>query len=468
MSNVPSTYFRRCWRLAVPAAILTAAGWLVALGGPAQLVAVGAAVFVLAAVGLRPWVGAGMLTILVAAALDDLQRLPGSPGISATRVLALIVVSAWLLDTAARGRRFRVPLVAGLLFALALCSGAGALSAGAPAIRIVQALSFVGYGLLVIIIADRFTDSDRYRVAMKAFVLLAALIGIVAAVQFYSGRTLFGPLLGSSALQSGGAEFLGSFAGRSLGTATNPNAGALVPVIAIPLAVALILTERRGRVVWAGALTLCLSHVVFSLSRSAWLAVIVSGILLVILLGARWWWTLGALAIGASALVLLLMPAGMSDVVVQRIAPSTPDAAIGVRRAAVIQALPEFVYRHGVFGVGPGGEGFAAFVDEVVGVSATPHNIVVGVFAAGGVIGLVVYLTALGLLVHQGAVAMSVASPAGRILQAGLLVAVVAWQVHGIFHNYLTSVLGWYMIAMASAHAGVLLRQERAQCSSAV
>jgi hypothetical protein len=401
------------------------------------LIAVGAVIAV--QVIRNPW--QGILLIAVIAPLNDLQRLPSLPQLSLVRILTALVALSFFLGGMIRNRALRFPTVvfAAFFLAVVLVVSSVVNSYRYP-VNWTSIIGLILYAGLLFLIVNSVTLPKHVLQICRALVISSGAIGLLAIVQFMTGRTIFPSLLEQEVLEKGG-----SIVGRALGTASNPNAGSLVPLLAIPVGLALLLNTKSfvWKALLLAAVSLCGIHLVLSLSRSAWLGCAFSIIVLFALLHNRRVMRLFLVGVLVFLVVSVFVP---MDVLIHRLGLSgfevTKLNPYESNRGALYRVLPEFIGENWPLGVGS--ENFSTAVSRHMPMEIGPHSIPVRLFAEGGVVGLFVYLWLIFCGVWPPP---RTRSPYGY-LAAGLFASFLAWQVHGLFHSHLNWVVGWLVLGL--------------------
>ncbi|MBB5082094.1 O-antigen ligase family protein [Nonomuraea endophytica] len=397
------------------------------------------------ALALRPrsplremdWQRPSVLAVLAVALVcvpQQRAQLDSSFNVTAADVAAGCLVVAALVH--ALRARLRLPRRAYLLAPPAVAVTAATLAS----VDVVAALpGFVRYLEIFVIVPLAMAivvrdEVDRRLVA--AAVLGAALVqALLGCWQAYSGS---GASYGGQSIRA-----VGTFGAVDvMGMATVVCYGAIV-------ALALVLTTRgRPRVAAALVLIVLLAALVLSLSRGAWLAWLMAGVVMILLSGSRR--AVGGALAGALVLGLVVLGGWGSGTVTQRLASMTsvasqPDQSVN-DRYGLWETAGGMWHDHPLLGVGP--RGFAAWRDNYapLHVSASsdtadpvngfqrqelrsPHNMYLLVLSEQGLLGLTAFaLMWAGLAVWAAKRARRGRTPAQKA--AGLCAAgFLTWQL---------------------------------------
>lgn len=240
--------------------------------------------------------------------------------------------------------------------------------------------------------------------------------------------------------------------GRVFSFFENPNAFANILVYFAPLMFALTFYGKRGwhRLLFAGAFLLCFLAIFMTGSRGGWLALAVSGLVLVLFLCPRW-----------VPLFLLLIPATVpfwpASITSRLMTIFSSDSSIN-GRTYIYTAVARIIGSNWLLGVGLGTWALrwaVAYYDTYF--AAFPfihaHNVYMQVWAESGIFALIAFLGA--LIVPLAGAAQAVkhsASATLRAMAAGCASGIIGFLVFGITDYAWTypriMVLFWFLFAM--------------------
>lgn len=314
-------------------------------------------------------------------------------------------------------------------------------------------------GALLMLLVDERTNLRSTLGLFLGGVMGATFLGWV---QFLTGSsptsTLFG--LAAQNAQTAGAAVIETADGRWLrayGTFPHPNIfGGYLAVAVIALAwLVRFLDKKFQRVLWIPTILLS-STLLITFSRSAWLGLIVSFLLLVVLLWRRKRLPpRHAKTIVAIGLVTLLATVALFHTqVFARFNPQLRVEAISVEeRTGQYTTFGEVFFSHPLIGVGPAGYVFALasrFPDQSVWTYQPIHNTPLLILSELGVLGLAALIYFL-MRIDQVNSAVS-KTPGGMFgLTLGVCLLVIS-----LFDHYLWSL--WPGLALTGLSLGFILR----------
>ncbi len=204
----------------------------------------------------------------------------------------------------------------------------------------------------------------------------------------------------------------------------------LVPLIAISSAIALHWPGRRERIVAAGFSVVSVICVLLSFSRGGYLAL--AAVALGLALSHRWRWFLiaGGLVVGV---ILMQIPVIASRVRTD-IDPSNPHNTL-VGRFHLWSVTLHMLRDHPLFGAGL--SGFSTTIGPYwnptnIDRFTYPHNIVLNFWTETGILGVIAFGWILVVGFRHAWVGWRHASPEWRVINLGVLLALLAVVVHGL------------------------------------
>lgn len=411
-----------------------------------------AAIIMLIALSQNLWLG--VVAVAILAPLNDLQRIPGIPAISAIKLIGLLMLLVFAGQAAVKRRRIRLTNVGWPLLMLALTLLIASLLS-LQSRSVMAWTSMLSYLLFFLIAVNEVRSSKQIDQIARLSVLMAGAVGVFAVLQFFLGRTIFPPwLLNYAELRFAGAEVT-----RVLGTATNSNAGALVPALALPLAAALLSGERsrKWQLLLTFAIIFMVLHLALSFSRSAWIGAAGGLLFLLLILGrSQVRWILLLLALLALAALALSFVDLQTSALLSRL--ESINLSANQDRIDIYSVGLEIFRDNFLFGVGL--QNFGQVYSEYVGTYKTPHNMFIATVAQGGLMAFLSLVWIGAATVFNAIRVWKVAPIHERILHMALLAGLVSWWVMGLFNSYLMWIGGWILIALLAAHASVVMRLE--------
>jgi hypothetical protein len=367
-----------------------------------------------------------------------------APVLLAAALLVRTLTGAEAPAVPAEWRRFAV-----YGFALALT----VIAARDPGSAMGELTDFVGFALLALVVLVLVDSPAMLRRAMWAVVGALAVLAVLTIFQQLTKR--YGDTFGGLATVTPDRDGL-----RSNGP-ISANYFAEVLAAASPLAwyLAASARARAERVAAIVSSALLLWAVVYTLSRGAFVAIVVVGVIAALLRGVRLA-RLGLVAAGAVAVAIVLLPATVTDRVGDLGALTegtrTTDTSLRGRLGENLAALEMFA-DHPVLGVGPDNFElqYAAYAQRI-GLDPRPevrgaHSLYLESLAETGLLGTLPFLALLGLGVRSSWRRRGQLTGAPALLVEGCCLGLVAFLVcaltlHLTYPRYL-----WIFVALAFA-----------------
>lgn len=335
--------------------------------------------------------------------------------------------------------------------------------------------AFVSEGIgLYLLITNTVRSSALLRYIVWVLLLVGAALG---ALSFYQeitetyGNSYFG-FAQTEAAETGLTE---TGLARLAGPIGEKNRYAQIMLMLVPLAL-LRFTAERSRWLKVGALVcaaLAAIATALTFSRGAALAL---AIIFAVMLALRYIRISHVVAaVGLAALVFLAVPAyaerltSIADVgalLSDEPAGSNVDNSVLSRATENLTAIQVFA-DHPVVGVGPGQypNYYRDYADEI-GVSVKAenreaHNLYLGIAAETGLVGIVMFMGAVGATLMQLMRARTRAlatRPDLAAIAAGFMLALVGYLASGMFLHLSYARYFWLVLALAGAAAAVILR----------
>ena len=482
-------------RLALVVAALVGAGVLgSAAGRSPYAVALGLVGAVLAVLVLRRPVAAALvaLFVLYSNAAVVAVNVHGVPGVAA-RLPVLLLVVPLIRDLLMRRERVQwSPATTwAAVFSLAYLTSAALSPTVSDTSEAVITLLVEGLGLFLVL-SNVIRDVAVLRLCLAAVVCAGAFVASLSVLQFVTGnywRDFLGMAQINDAFVAGSADWLLYADGavpegqpRLAGPIGEANFYALVLVVLLPYAIYLFRTSRTllERLVWAGATTCLLGGVLLTYSRGALLAmtatVVVLALLRVIPRSSLLWLA----GVGAAALALvpdLGSRVGELSTALHlnnsSASGQVADAAARGRFSEMVAGLKVFS-DYPVLGVGP--DQFPAYFQAYAGNvgggvhvgdgERQAHNLLIGLAAETGIIGLVAFLGLATSIVVPLVVLRrdrSIAPLPTAALASLMLFGCASMFLHMAFLRYM-----WMHLALAAAVAVVCRRAAEEPAAAAI
>jgi O-antigen ligase len=402
------------------------------------LVALGIAVLAL----LRP-----IWAICLAIALIPLETVSASFqnfALSPAEFVAAVTAATWLMRRAATGGpSVRSPLTVPLLAVLAI--HVPGLFLATEQFAVVKEL-LVWSALFVLFLAVVADEDERTPMLIAGAIATAGgIVGLIAVLKTAGSNQV-------------AVQFGGNVSERATGSFSAP--GLLGPFVAItlPLQLLLMVKARSGLVRLGGLLAMLftLGALALALTRSAFVAVAIAGVWLLVT-----WRPARRLALALILLLTLLIVAGFnpadrilnSRTLVDRVASiSSPEGHTARLRFQVWSRTPRMIEDYPVFGVGADNyrEHAAEYRLTYPGVPSHAHNIPLTVAAEFGLIGLLVLVWVAWALIAALSRALKTDKEPDRSIAVAVAAAFLAIAVDGIF-DYAFSANAFFLIVMALA-----------------
>lgn len=329
----------------------------------------------------------------------------------------------------------------------------------------------------VLVLIDR---DHRYRVAMWAIIVVAATLATFTFAQWVTDSdalTFFG-FAGPRERELSGASDIA----RAVGPLGNPNAYAQLLVIAIPLAFERFLHEPRLRLrlVALASGSLATAAAVLTFSRGGFLALLVIGAVLVVRFRRRWIPVIGVAAIAFLALGVLQGTYTSRIGSIARVLPGVSSDEVAdpsiEGRAALMRIGLDMWGDHPLLGVGSANYPVryveynrSVGIDPALG--RYPHDLPLEVAAETGLVGLAVWLALLVAAIRSMWRTRSRLKARARPdlvgLIDGVLIALIGFEVTGLFQNNAYPMVHWLLLALCFA-TPALLRDDRSGEGSAL
>lgn len=322
---------------------------------------------------------------------------------------------------------------------------------------------FVSEGLLVwFLIINVVLDRRSMERAMTALVVAGGAMGVLVAIQFFTG-SFTRDLLGFAQVEESQLDLFktrNGYTPRLSGAIGEKNRFAQVMVITLPIALVMA-RGRRGRdaAVYLVSAAFIMIGVAFSGSRGGAVGVV---LVVVALVAVRAISVRNLVVAGlAIAGLLLLLPTYRGRVassvsIGEGVSSSEVDGATLSRITSNIAAFDMFV-DHPLLGVGPGGYPFRyESYAELIGLKVRdgtrqPHNLYLHIASELGFAGLVVFLAMFGTLIWRLWVMSRDDARRGVVdpVRAGMLGSLVGYAATGVFLHLSFERFFWVLLALS-------------------
>jgi len=383
---------------------------------------------------------------------DTIMRLYHIPSLLQP-IIALSAVAVWIgreKFRPAEAMQFGAPIFFAVYAVVMLSTSIWAVDPSVTDGRVTEAVKALFICVLVTSLAASWSALRR---GLDAMVIAATFLSAISVVQLTTGR--FFTILGGLVEPQSGNIYGELALPRASGPPVNdPNFYGRILLIAVPLAVALGIYEKRWprRLAYFGAAAIVSAAVLFTYSRGAMLALGVVGVLL--LLAMHISPKTIALAAAAGVVLLMLLPSEMAErrlSTLKTLAPgessARKDTSIEMRKLYALSAWKMFE-THPLTGVGAGHfplqywryatrVGSSDYNYSPPGYHAFPHNIYLEVAAETGLPGVIAFFGAIATVFVTLRRAQWRLSRAGQRRQAfvvtGIAIAIAGYLAASIF-----------------------------------
>ncbi|MDD4772456.1 MAG: O-antigen ligase family protein [Eubacteriales bacterium] len=373
-----------------------------------------------------------------------------------TALMVLYVAGCYILKLIRGKRVFRFEILDGAVALFLLLTLLGGIFTVSVSVSLEYALIYGCYLISYFLVVNLIRTDKWVRRCVGAFISSSVIVSLVGIYQH---------LLGTASTRWQDLEMFTGMGGRVISTFENPNVLAEYLIMAIPFAVALLLTRRswmsRGAMIVACGMGLaCL---VFTMSRGAWLGFI-AGMLVFLLIYSRR--TLVMLFLGSFAIPLLpfVLPA---DIVrrftsIGNMADSSTAYRVNIWNGS-IDMIRDFLWG----GIGAGRGAFTIVYPSytLAGIESAPHshNLYLQITIELGIFGLIAFLAVVFLLALSTFTFLSKKPPVdaghgsgeARLVCAAGFAGITAILVQGmtdyVWYNYRIFLIFWLVAGLTAA-----------------
>jgi len=395
----------------------------------------------------------GLYLIAAITPLNQLQQFDIPLFSSVIRVIGAITLVSFLIHhfVAKKDRLIKTEL----FFPLAIFVFAyvvGLFRAYDPKSALELLISLTMYFLLFLLVTNLVKDQKTTKRMLSVFIIVATGLALFGIVQYFRGETLFPPEMGRfGAFDVGSQSVI-----RVVGVFRNPNAFAYNYVLVIPLIIGILLIEKRGlyRLIIMGLLGLCTFCLFITFSRSAFLALWVS--ILIILYFIKGYQKVIAVAslLGVFVILYIFSP-NILHILKYRMSP-TVDMGIEQRIELVKGGIDIFL-THPFIGAGIGNAPtiLGRYLYEY---SHGPHNNLVAVLVETGLLGFIPFILIFIMFTKKILNVMSKArDDNSKIILTVILASIWGYFVNGLFHTSIGYGLWWMILGLGMVQANFVL-----------
>ncbi len=397
----------------------------------------------------------GLYLIAAITPLNQLQQFDIPLFSSVIRVIGAITLVSFLIHhfVAKKDRLIKTEL----FFPLAIFVFAyvvGLFRAYDPKSALELLISLTMYFLLYLLVVNLVKDQKTIKRMLLVFIIVATGLALFGIVQYFRGETLFPPEMGRfGAFRLGKQRIV-----RVIGVFKNPNAFAYNYVLVIPLIVGILLTEKRRlyQGIIMGLLGLCTFCLFITFSRSAFLALWVS--ILIILYFIKGYQKVIAVAslLGVFVILYIFSP-NILHILKYRMSPTVHDIGIEQRIELVKGGIDIFL-THPLIGAGIGNS------PTILGrytydYRHGPHNNLVAVLVETGLLGFIPFILIFIMFTKKILKAMcKTNNRSSRIILVSILASIWGYFVNGLFHTSIGYGLWWMVLGLGIAQAYIVER----------
>jgi O-antigen ligase len=293
--------------------------------------------------------------------------------------------------------------------------------------------------LLLSMLAAMRLSEEQIRTVLRLLAASIVLQGLIACIQFMTGKDIGLGFLGEQAIVEEQIGF--AYKARAVGTIGHSNILAYFFEISLPLMLAMLLTVRgvHERLIYLCALGAGLAGVLATLSRAAWIAVPLTMLPVFLHFYGRRLWRLrtavfgmGLLVLGSVALVIAWPT--ISDRLF------SDDAGSADARAPLNEAALSLIEQFPMFGVGLNNLGNAFPLYDtthnarVLGpINHVVHNLYLYVMAEVGIVGFLAFLWSFAAALALGWLMRRSPDTLARAIGVGGAAGLLAHLIHGLF-----------------------------------
>ena len=402
--------------------------------------AAGAVIALVAVVAVfaRPFIGIPVVFML--GMLGDLQHFTG--GMSVVKgVMALMVIAFVarrpLAAMRERATGIEIPLIAFIVIYIV-----GNLMSPSETYNSSVLLTWLGYPFAFLIVLYLVRTRRQIEWALAALVVGAVLASCSTVLEQFTGINLLSSVRGvNEVIASNGPEGMD----RLSGLFQEANAAAYMYILAIPVLVALLLTDRSRtqKIVAFLMMLVCMFGLLISFSRSGYIAVLVALLCILFYLQFRkavW------IVVSVAVLVVVLSPLIPFTAVIDRFFQIQDEVGGESDRTLYYMTSARLIIEHPLI---PAGEDqFMSDIADRTGVKQGPHSNIMSAGVNGGVLGFVAILwlfISYALFIRRGL--RETPPSALRWYAIATYAGMIGFQIQGLFMTN----FGWFLMWASAA-----------------
>jgi len=396
----------------------------------------------------------GLYALIIISPLNELQRIPGLPFLNAAKIIGLLLIISWLMYVfiIKKGRYnfiwtgLEIPFAVFLFVLLLKISSAVDIESA-----ISTYISLFSFAVILVVVVNIARNKKLINNQISLLVFMAALVSLLAIVQFMTKSTIFDWAFGGG-LRRGGATVQ-----RAVGAAENPNLGAFLHVLVFPFGVCLLLSEKKRikKIIIGVSTFLILTGCIVTMSRSAYLAIAIQIIIMAVFL---WKKIFRFRYIFAFLLFVFIFSSVFpEEILIKERVDSIINLEAG-RRFEIFRGFFDMFIDYPLLGVGLGN--FRYYISDYIGFQIAPHNNLISVAGQAGFFGLLAFLwlSVAPILILLRQIKLDDFGN-DRILLIGFFASIIGYQINGLFHTSYVWNLYWIVLGLAMATVSIMCRQ---------
>jgi len=398
----------------------------------------------------------GLYALIGISPLNELQRIPGLSFINITKILGLLLIISWIIYVFLYKKGKYHFITTGLEFPFAFFLFVLLLKMPS-AIDIESAIttyiSLFSFALILVAVVNIARNKKLINNQISLLIFVAALVSLMAIVQFITKSTIFDWALGDR-LSRGGAMIQ-----RAVGAAQNPNIGAFLHVLVFPLGVCLLLSEKKRvkKIILGVSTFLILTGCIVTMSRSAYLAIAIEIIIIAMLLRKK---IFRFRYIFVFILFIFIFSSIFpTEILIKYRIDSIINLEAG-HRFEIYRGFFKMFTDYPFLGVGLGN--FQYYISDYIDFQIGPHNNIISVAGQSGFFGLLAFIwlsVAPILILWRQMKQRNFGNE--RILLIGFFASIIGYQINGLFHTSYVWNLYWIVLGLAMAIVSIIRRQNR-------
>jgi O-antigen ligase len=264
-------------------------------------------------------------------------------------------------------------------------------------------------------------------------------------------------------------EMFSGIPGRTVSTFENPNVLGEYLVLVLPLLFAMLLCSKQFnlKMLFGVSFALCLSCLVFTWSRGAWLGFIISAVIFILVKSPDF---LAGIILTSPAIMLSLSFFINTDVMQRILSIGNTSDSSTEYRLNIWRGAERLIADKGIAGIGIGEGAFASVFPQyaLAGTEGAPHthSLYLQLITETGIFSLIVF--ALLCFSYMSLVFAYISKSSGtqsRTMSTGFLCGIIAFLIQGFtdytWYNYRVYLFFWVMLGFAMAVLNLCKENDR-------